>query len=207
MQQWQTVVDACNELTGVTDWVLDPVNNTVQYKDKPASDEYNNNEGKYTSQYKFTLDVSIVNTNRKFVAYDALTLCSMYMNAYNGAQNYFRMSGSRLKSGSTSTCQYDYKYFDTGRPLDDGLTEQPLKRVVNPAYDPANKDEIKTLLLETVAQRIISNTASSNQAVSLLAEAYLENMAQSIFSTDESKQFVKLSDLTPQFELNKILAN
>lgn len=57
----------------------------------------------------------------------------------------------------------------------------------------------------TMAQKIISNVSSSNQAISLLAEAYLEAVASSIFNTDPSKQFVKLSDLLSQFELNKTL--
>lgn len=56
-----------------------------------------------------------------------------------------------------------------------------------------------------VAQMIISNTSSSDQAISLLAEAYIEAVANSIFNADESKQFVKLSDLLSQFELNKTL--
>lgn len=56
-----------------------------------------------------------------------------------------------------------------------------------------------------LANKIISNTSSSNQAISLLAEAYLEAVANSIFNTDESKQFVRLSDLLSQFELNKTL--
>ena len=56
-----------------------------------------------------------------------------------------------------------------------------------------------------VAQKILSNASSSDQAISLLAEAYIEAVANSIFNADESKQFVKLSDLLSQFELNKTL--
>mgnify|MGYP003609293533 FL=1 len=56
-----------------------------------------------------------------------------------------------------------------------------------------------------IAQKIISNTSSSNQAISLLAEAFLEAVANSIFNAESSKQFVKLSDLLPQFELHKTL--
>lgn len=63
----------------------------------------------------------------------------------------------------------------------------------------------KNLSYLEIAQKIISNTTSSNQAISLLAETYVEAVANSISNADESKQFVKLSDLTGQFELNKTL--
>lgn len=63
----------------------------------------------------------------------------------------------------------------------------------------------ESLSYSLIAQKIILNALSSNQAISLLAEAYLEAVATSIFNTDPSKQFVKLSDLLSQFELNKTL--
>lgn len=62
-----------------------------------------------------------------------------------------------------------------------------------------------TMTFVEIAQKIISNLQSSNEGTSLLAEAYLEAVANSIFNTNPSKQFVKLSDLIAQFEQNKIL--
>jgi uncharacterized protein YmfQ (DUF2313 family) len=56
-----------------------------------------------------------------------------------------------------------------------------------------------------LSQQIISNAQSDNHAISLFAEAYLENVAQSIFNADQLKQFVKQADLLSQFELNKTL--
>lgn len=97
----------------------------------------------------------------------------------------------------TAVCDFQFNGYVSGYVVADRTTR----------VDPMPQGEEKTIPLSTIAQKIISNASSSNQAISLLAEAYLENMAQSIFSTDESKQFVKLSDLTSQFELNKILAN
>lgn len=64
---------------------------------------------------------------------------------------------------------------------------------------------LKTIQFTELAQRIISNLQSSNEGTSLLAEAYVETVAKSIFAIDESKQFVKLSDLIAQFEANKTL--
>ena len=65
--------------------------------------------------------------------------------------------------------------------------------------------EYQSYSLELIAHKIISNASSSNQAISLLAETYLETVANSIFNSEPSKQFVKLSDLLSQFELNKTL--
>ena len=78
-----------------------------------------------------------------------------------------------------------------------------VTRILNPNYSTT----VQTVVLsfETIAQKIILNASSSNQAISLLAEAYLEAVANSIFNTESSKQFVKLSDLLSQFELNKTL--
>ena len=76
----------------------------------------------------------------------------------------------------------------------------------NPKYNPAwvNPNTLH-ISFSQIAQKILSNSKSTNQAISLLAETYLENIAKSIFNTDESKQFVKITDLTSQFELNKTL--
>ena len=62
-----------------------------------------------------------------------------------------------------------------------------------------------SITLNSVAAQIIANTKSPDQKISLLAEAYVETVAQSIFVSNESKKFVKISDLLSQFELNKTL--
>ena len=62
-----------------------------------------------------------------------------------------------------------------------------------------------TIAPESIANALIANLGASSQGVALMAEAYLEAVAKSIFSEDVTKQFVKLEDLTPIFEQNKIL--
>jgi uncharacterized protein YmfQ (DUF2313 family) len=74
----------------------------------------------------------------------------------------------------------------------------------NPNYNPSNDASIRLTAIQ-VAQQIISNTLSTDQGISLLAEAYRENVAKSLFSTDPAKQFVKRLDLISQFEQNKVL--
>lgn len=63
----------------------------------------------------------------------------------------------------------------------------------------------KTISTIEVAKKIISNSQSSNQAISLLADTFLETVAKSICNSDSSNQFVKLTDLISQFEQNKVL--
>ncbi len=105
-------------------------------------------------------------------------------------------NGTPYHSANEITC-----YYSSG-----GYPSQlaTIQKVTNVNYDP-DAIEQKSIPYQQVAQKIISNASSSNQAISLLAEAYLENVATSIFNTDPSKQFVKLSDLLSQFELNKTL--
>lgn len=107
-----------------------------------------------------------------------------------------KSNGTKYHSASQSTCYYNVN----GKPA----SLAPIQKVANVNYDP-DAIEQKSIPYQQVAQKIISNASSSNQAISLLAEAYLENVATSIFNTDPSKQFVKLSDLLSQFELNKTL--
>ena len=73
----------------------------------------------------------------------------------------------------------------------------------NPAYNPSVELPESYKSFNEIAQKIISNASSSDQGVSLMAEAYLDNVANSINETDESKRFVKPSDLNGMFELNK----
>lgn len=84
-----------------------------------------------------------------------------------------------------------------------GYSNQSIGRTDTVVFSKPGTSE--SLSYSLIAQKIISNVSSSNQAISLLAEAYLEAVASSIFNTDPSKQFVKLSDLLSQFELNKTL--
>ena len=206
MQQWQAVKDAANELTGVTDWVLDPANNQIKYKDPDAS----------------------APTNCSSNGSDCPSSYYLYFSSATGASNYFSTLEAaikyRLNKESSKNSLVSFNITTSGNPTVVDLkyssssttsacyktpcsATYAFNRLVNPNYD-ANAEEenrTKTLPLETVAQQVISNASSSNQAISLLAEAYLEAVATSIFNTDPSKQFVKLSDLLSQFELNKTL--
>lgn len=91
-------------------------------------------------------------------------------------------------------------YFD-----DYGFYEYlPAEPIVELTWSQAEAQKT-SITLNSVAAQIIANTKSPDQKISLLAEAYVETVAQSIFVSNESKKFVKISDLLSQFELNKTL--
>lgn len=169
MQQWQAVRDAANQLTGVTDWVLDAENNQIKYKELK--------QGEFAATYN---DVKY---------YSPSSVCSA---AASSAPAWAKNpSSGRVRAGVKGPNQI----WDCGSP-DAWIGFWAIPQV---------EVEEKTLPLDVVASKVISNASSSNQAISLLAEAYLEAVANSIYNADESKQFVKLSDLIDQFEENKVL--
>lgn len=178
MQTWQGFTNAVDELTGTVDWVFDGDNTRISYL---------NPESLSSQQYLwyYSTDASRFKTPEQACR----ALYQLSGKVYGGTV-------SKQGSESIYTCQaYDDYYgwnYDSGEVF----------REVNTTYDPSKKEYISFL---EVANKILSNASSSDQAVSLMAEAYIEIVLNSIFSTDESKQFVKLSDLIPQLEANKVL--
>ena len=74
----------------------------------------------------------------------------------------------------------------------------------NLSYDP-NTSNSQYVSFDAIAQKIISNASSSNQAISLLAEAYLEAVGNSVSDSNVSKQFISMDELIHMFEANKTL--
>ena len=178
MQQWQAVIDACNELTGVTDWVFDATNEHILYND-PNIDSIN--------YYKSTSTATTIYNSAK----DACTSAEV-MNRLS----YSNGSGGIFTNYIKPVCYYTQMFYGSNRVINlqvyQGLRTAPL-------------DISSTISFTQIAQKIISNTSSSNQAISILAEAYIQEVCNSLFNTDTSKQFVKLEDLIPQLEVNKLL--
>lgn len=183
MQQWQAVKDAANELTGVTDWVLDPANNQIKYKEQPSDPSLNPN-----FQYKCT-NGSIVNTTRECGEATLLNPPSHISGATS-------VVGCSVPENVNQDFACAYKW-------PSGFQSSFLAGTSVTRVEALPEEEQKTLPLDVVAQKVISNVSSSNQAISLLAEVYLDTVANSIYNADESKQFVKLLDIEPDFEANK----
>ena len=181
MQQWQAVKDAIGQLIGSVDWVLDPANNAIKYKEPSSS----------SSQYIYKLTPTITNTTNDFTDSQCQSALTYYAPQYSFSTYY------RKDLGTYGQCRNDH-------PSNYGYVIN-VTRVQNPTYDPDAQDQEKSIPLDVVAQQVISNSSSSNQAISLLAETYIETVANSIFSADVTKQFVKIEDVNSQFELNKTL--
>lgn len=186
MQQWQAVKDAANELTGVTNWVVDNANSQIVYH--PVATNPNDPTTKIVWSYNFN----------KFTTPEQT--CSYYGKYYtkDGYSLVFR-NGSYV-SEDTYDCRFTASY--NGQSWNESAR---MTGSLNPAYNPNSTTPASNVPFNTVAQKIISNASSLNQSISLLAEAYLEAVANSIFNVDPIKQFVKPTDLLSQFELNKTL--
>lgn len=189
MQQWQAVIDACNELTGVTDWNFDNNTSVVKYV-SVIGDAPNP-----LFEYKVDDVDKICQTMRE--------TAEVWLNRYRpgaivGVQRIYDVNNGQtiaIRAGAGISSTYTWN---------NAPTDSKVGVVINrvnpmPIIDPVE------VTYSQIAQKIISNASSPNQAISLLAEAYLEAVATSISNSDESKQFVKLSDLFSQFELNKTL--
>lgn len=177
MQQWQAVIDSINQLTGVSSWQFDLDNQWITYEKSDVP--------QYTFRAQINSHSLIGNTLDDVCAQVNPT----YMKDYGFL--FWQLTGIDY---ALLTCKIGKDPYTT-------LNQVSVTKVKNPNYN------VTTHHLDfiTIAEKTISNASSPNQGISLLAEAYLENMAQSIFSTDESKQFVKIADLINQFELNKVL--
>lgn len=179
MQQWQAVKDAANELTGGAAYTFDTGTSSIKYKDLGNLAGY-----QYLWRY---IDYKISASNTSYTT-TGRSACNLQITSYRRSDWFLK---TYSESGNVGYCK-----FQNG-------TDQ-VYRVANPNYNPSAVSDL-VIQFDVIAQKIISNASSSNQAISLLAEAYLEAVANSIFNAEPSKQFVKQSDLLSQFELNKTL--
>ena len=180
MQGWQGFVDATNELTGTTSWIVDVPNQRVTYKLIIGG----NNEYFYSLP---TIDDTT----------DGDTACTNYL----------------VQAGATASFEHAYITIDSGRDFTCYIRRKSDSEIIknlsgvyylNENYQPPVETNIHVSFLE-IAQKIISNASSSNQIISLLADVYIEEVVNSIFNNDPSKQFIKVSDLNSQLEANKVL--
>ena len=188
MQQWQSFVSAVNELTLTTSWVIDTANETLTYTDQTIPPEQNP-----TIEWLWTEGGGVVNKKKYGNVTDAARSTCIY---YNEVFVKF-LSPVRPWDDSQPLirCRRSDGYLDTWN----------VEAILNPIYSSMAQPIKASLSFMTIAQKIISNATSSNEGISLLAETYIQAVANSIFNTDPAKQFVRLSELISQFEENKIL--
>lgn len=191
LQQYAAFTTVVEQLIGTVDWVLDPTNNQIRYEEQPPSD------GTLDPNYQYICNVNTTLYNQRV---DTVTQCGQ---AYVEKCN--QSSGCALES--VVSCHYTnnaYCVFQR-KPQYGGTTNSQVATRV-PRVDPIPELEEKYLPLDVVAAQVISNADSGeDQVLQLLSQDYVNLVANSIFDTNASKQFVKLEDLIPQLEANKVL--
>lgn len=185
MQTWQAVKDAINALiAGNTGYEFDIVNKKVRAFLEFPSDQIGD----------YLYDATGRSLNE---------LCALNNGKFDSYLAFRDMVYSHRTSGGTYICKgYGYNWVTNQQY---GYTERSLF-LSPPVTDKSNTfNNIVEKSFNEVAQKILSNTLSTDQGISLLAEAYIKTVAQSLFNADESKQFVKSIYLIPLFDLNKTL--
>lgn len=170
MQQWQAFKDAVNELTGVTDWTFDSINNRIFYTESNSGfcatpESCPNNE------YLFQRGGKLFTTALAAGQYriDEL-VAEVPTRSYT-----FNSTTCPSKPTEVLNCYVVYNA-EHAKPQ---TYPVDITTVLNPSYNPNADGEVKYLPLPNVAQKIISNTLSTNEGVSLLAEAYINEVAKS----------------------------
>ena len=173
MQGWQGFIDAANELTGVTDWIVSDDKVTYISSINPA-----------TLQYLWT-----ANGDNRTISVSPDMACTKAQGIWGKGALPLQVFGN------------DSYLCSTVSPFSDVA----VWKILNSEYNPSATNTVDRIDFYIIAQKIISNTLSSNEGISLLAEAYIDEVANSINNTNVSKQFVKIEDLVPQLETNKVL--
>lgn len=196
---------AVEQLLGAVDWVLDPANNQIVYYKEPTSTDPQKNE-----QYMWKFDGSGVFTNLTLsYGLSADAVCNAVLSAHANKSPWFydKVSVSR-KSATSISC-----LVSSSKTSFNGTAS--VSRVANPAYDPNAQDERerKTLPLETVAQKVISNAeggdinaqvATTPAAADIVAEAETDqSKARPIASQAEANAETKPADAAEAEKANE----
>lgn len=148
---------AVKQLLGAVDWVLDPANNQIKYKDKPTvvcTDKLSCIPP--SSQYYFTIRFAFVRETISFFGKTPEEIHQSVFGYWRTVNTIYRWTtiGSCKVSGE---CEYYNVLYGSER-----VSTIQYFRVKNPAYDPNTQNQEKTLSLITVAQQVIENAESDN---------------------------------------------
>ena len=147
---------AVEQLLGAVDWVLDPANNQIKYTDPNSPSDPNSPALQYYYIY------NMYGANKKVSTVNEACILAFKAGGWVG-QNI-----PPLPSGYG--CSLTGNSIDAYAPS--GGFGQIGYRVANPAYDPSAEDNReKTIPLETVAQKVISNAASGDSAAQVATTA------------------------------------
>ncbi|MFP6820360.1 virulence factor TspB C-terminal domain-related protein [Acinetobacter sp.] len=172
---------AVEQLLGKVDWVLDPANNQIRYKEKDAG-----GVAQPTDNFCW-----YGNSSGKSICYSSIESaanaeCPVFMGI--GA----KFSG-RIVEANSSTAYVRCE-------LNGGERYATVNKIVNPAYDPnavpQDKPE-KTIPLDTVAAKVISNAESGNKDAQVATTAAAADIVN-----DAQKDDAKARPIVNQLEAN-----
>lgn len=174
---------AVEQLLGAVDWVLDPANNQIVYTPDASPTQPNPNIPKF-----WLIQDKYINPDQIGFS-NVAAACTFLIGKKLWSSSPVVSSVVAIDSGCIT-------YSNTGAPFG----SVGLAYVSNPAYDPAKEEEKKTLPLETVAQKVISNAESGDSgaqvattaaAADIVAEAETDNTkARPIINQLENTQSI-----------------
>lgn len=193
---------AVEQLLGAVDWVLDPANNQIVYQSEPTSIT------DPTAQYIFE-----ASGHYETKAPTASQSCRLEMKYFQDASDRYgwrtTYSNPRVTGNYPNLlCVMDSTYNGT-------VTQQKsqMTRVANPNYDSNAESDKKTLPLDVVAQKVISNAeagdtnaqaATTAAAADIVAEAENDNTkARPIVSQAEANATTKPADAAEAEKANE----
>lgn len=177
---------AVEQLLGAVDWVLDPANNQIKYSDPDSATLCIDNCPAFPQFYYFTS--GSLSSNR-YVSTSAS--CAAWIESEkNSSGQPEQYSSATYSSGR---CSATRTIGTTKYPI----SSPPLAYVNNPAYDPTAEQEQKTLPLDVVAQKVISNAQNGDTQAQVATVA----AAQDIINEAETDQ-TKARPIVNQLEAN-----
>lgn len=173
------VTVALDELVDGVDYVLDPANNSITYKDKDTS------QSPASSQYTATYN------NKIYYGSTIDQVCNSVLDAW--------ISNNPIDPNNSQKSSYG-RYLFSSRCK---VQAYPLNVEVfsiyiepNPLYDPAAQDERKSIPVDVVGGRIVQD-AAQDQAP---ARDYTGQVANTALADDPADQVVSPAELVSQFE-------
>jgi hypothetical protein len=183
---------AVEQLLGAVDWVLDPANNQIRYKDPDASNSCTASNVCGATDYYLFRRTPTVTTYYTSVDAACRAVASSYGQTLVRVDKFYdsqgRVNGAMCHTKTSS-----------GSPDSWGLDVIP-----NPAYDPnaTDEDREKTLPLETVAQKVISNAQAGDPNAQVATTA----AAQDIINEAEQDE-AKARPIVQQLEASSSTEN
>ena len=200
---------AVEQLLGAVDWVLDPANNRIKYTDPNASADKDYPQ----EQYLFRCQDNAIQTN--FYAPSPKAACQAYGSSYVGdVFSYYNVTSCSQVSTDYYQCTAQFAYKQNPNNTITSTSNYAVK-VANPNYDPdaPPQDREKSIPLEVVAQKVISNAqggdvnaqvATTAAAADIVAEAEKDDAkARPIASQAEANAETKPADAAEAEKANE----